>query len=69
MIRHMLAVVVVGSALVGGDCLVASAQNVDLVTLPRRDTVQLTIYNSEDITLAKEVRAVTLKKGANRLQF
>jgi hypothetical protein len=45
------------------------AQNVDLAALPRRDTVQLTIYNSEDITLAKEVRAVTLRKGSNQLQF
>ncbi len=47
----------------------AAAKNVDLVTLPRRDTVQLTIYNSEDITLVKETRFVTVKKGANRLQF
>jgi hypothetical protein len=42
---------------------------VDLVTLPARDSVQLTIYNSEDITLVKETRSVTLKKGANKLQF
>jgi hypothetical protein len=47
----------------------AMAKNVDLVTLPARDTVQLTIYNSEDITLVKETRSVTLKKGANKLQF
>ena len=47
----------------------ANAKNIDLVTLPKRDTVQLTIYNSEDITLAKEIRSVTLKKGNNRLQF
>ena len=47
----------------------APAENVDLVTLPRRTGVQLTIYNSEDITLVKETRFVTLKKGANRLQF
>ena len=47
----------------------AAAKNVDLVTLPRRDSVQLTIYNSEDITLVKETRHVTLKKGANKLQF
>jgi hypothetical protein len=48
---------------------VAAAKNVDLVTLPSRQTVQLTIYNSEDITLVKETRYLTLKKGANRLQF
>ena len=49
--------------------LPASAKNVDLVTLPKRDSVQLTIYNSEDLTLVKETRYVTLKKGANSLQF
>ena len=47
----------------------AIAENVDLVTLPQREAVQLTIYNSEDITLVKETRYLTLKKGANRLQF
>jgi len=47
----------------------AAAKNVDLVTLPKRDSVQLTIYNSEDITLVKETRFVTVKKGANLLQF
>jgi hypothetical protein len=47
----------------------AAAKNVDLVTLPSRDTVQLTIYNSEDITLVKETRYVTLKQGMNKLQF
>jgi len=46
-----------------------AAKNVDLVTLPKRDSVQLTIYNSEDITLVKETRFITLKKGANLLQF
>ena len=45
------------------------AKNVDLVTLPDRSTVQLTIYNSEDITLVKETRYITLKRGANQLQF
>ena len=43
----------------------AGAKNVDLVTLPARQTVQLTIYNAEDLTLAKETRFVTLKRGAN----
>jgi len=42
---------------------------VDLVTLPTRDGVQLTIYNSGDLTLARESRALTLKDGNNRLQF
>jgi hypothetical protein len=42
---------------------------VDLVTLPGRETVQLTIYNSADLTLVREQRLLTLKKGINRLQF
>ena len=46
-----------------------AAAKVDLVTLPTRDAVQLTIYNSEDLTLVRETRALTLAKGQNRLQF
>jgi hypothetical protein len=42
---------------------------VDLVTLPSRDTVQVTIYNSADMTLVRESRALTLKDGENKLQF
>ncbi|MBL7188562.1 MAG: DUF4139 domain-containing protein [Phycisphaerae bacterium] len=42
---------------------------VDLVTLPSRDTVQLTIYNSADMTLVRESRALTLRDGPNKLQF
>src|SRR5688572_16388919 len=45
------------------------AQNIDLSTVPDRASVQLTIYNSEDITLVRETRVVTFKKGANPLQF
>jgi len=47
----------------------AQADNIDLSTVPSRDTVQLTIYNSEDITLVRETRKVTFKKGVNPLQF
>src|SRR5829696_2485644 len=47
----------------------ARAENVDLSTVPKRDTVQLTIYNSEDLTLVRETRTVTFKKGNNPLQF
>jgi hypothetical protein len=46
-----------------------SRAKVDLVTLPSRDTVQLTIYNSADMTLVRESRALTLKDGKNKLQF
>jgi hypothetical protein len=42
---------------------------VDLVTLPARDAVQLTIYNSADMTLVRDSRALTLKEGENALQF
>ena len=45
------------------------AKNVDLSTVPKRQSVQLTIYNSEDLTLVRETRVVTFKKGANPLQF
>src|SRR5689334_21777671 len=45
------------------------AKNVDLSTVPKRNTVALTIYNSEDITLVRETRTVTFKKGVNPLQF
>jgi hypothetical protein len=45
------------------------AENVDLSTVPSRSTVQLTIYNSEDITLVRETRVVTFKQGMNPLQF
>jgi hypothetical protein len=47
----------------------ARAENVDLSTVPARNTVQLTIYNSEDLTLVRETRIVTFKPGANPLQF
>ena len=44
-------------------------QNIDLSTVPPRDTVQLTIYNSEDLTLVRETRTVSFKQGINPLQF
>ncbi len=42
---------------------------IDLVTLPERDSVQLTIYNSADITLVRDSRTLTMSKGENTLQF
>jgi hypothetical protein len=48
---------------------VVRAENVDLSTVPTRHTVQLTIYNSEDLTLVRETRKVSFKPGANPLQF
>jgi hypothetical protein len=42
---------------------------IDLVTLPSRENVQLTIYNSADLTLVREQRNLTLKNGWNWLQL
>ena len=52
-------------------CLLASSVSarINVVALPGRDTVQLTIYNSTDLTLVKETRALTFRKGLNRLEF
>ena len=47
----------------------AGAKNIDLSTLPSRDTVQLTIYNAEDLTLVRETRHITVRRGMNPLQF
>ena len=50
--------------------LAVSAQaRINVVTLPGRDSVQLTIYNSADLTLVKETRVLTFRKGINRLEF
>ncbi len=51
-------------------CLASHAlAAVDLVTIPRREGTQLTIYNSEDITMVREHRLLTVKPGINRIQF
>src|SRR5437867_61028 len=42
---------------------------INVVTLPARNSVQLTIYNSVDLTLVKETRLLTFRKGLNRLEF
>jgi hypothetical protein len=42
---------------------------IDLVTLPGRDTTQLSIYKSEDLTLVRETRSLTFTKGSNDIQF
>ena len=52
-------------AVTAGSALAA----VDLVTLPTREGTQLTIYNSEDITMVREHRLLTVKEGVNRIQF
>src|SRR5512146_451681 len=47
----------------------ALAKNIDLSTVPARDTIQLTIYNAEDLTLVRETRHIAFRKGVNPLQF
>ena len=45
-------------SLLGLAALEAQAR-INVVTLPDRDTVQLTIYNSADLTLVKETRVLS----------
>lgn len=47
----------------------APASAIELVILPRRESVQLTIYHAADLTLVRERRHCTLQKGWNWLQF
>src|SRR5512136_2356922 len=59
-----------GSVLVVLTIAATTAQaRINVVTLPGRDSVQLTIYNSVDLTLVKETRLLTFRKGLNRLEF
>ncbi|MDX2176677.1 MAG: hypothetical protein SF028_09405 [Candidatus Sumerlaeia bacterium] len=59
-------------ALAAALALIAAATahaKIDLVTLPQRDSTQLTIYKAEDLTLVREVRELTFSQGANQIQF
>src|SRR5258706_7881337 len=49
--------------------LPSAKARINVVTLPGRDSVQLTIYNSVDLTLVKETRVLTFRKGLNKLEF
>jgi hypothetical protein len=62
--KRVLLAIITTMVLVG-----TAAAKVDLVTLPSRNQVQLTIYNSADLTLVRENRSLTLKKGLNKMQF
>jgi hypothetical protein len=64
--RYFLSLIAVGGVSIAARPLFG---DVDLVTIPRREGTQLTIYNSEDITMVREHRLLTLKKGVNRIQF
>jgi hypothetical protein len=45
------------------------ASAIELNVLPRREKVQLTIYNSADLTLVRERRNLTMKQGWNWMQY
>jgi hypothetical protein len=47
----------------------APGSNIELNVLPRRDDLELTIYNEADLTLVRERRTITVGKGWNWLQF
>lgn len=47
----------------------AAFAKIDLVTLPQRDQTQLTVYNSQDLTLVRETRTLSFSKGSNEIQF
>ena len=65
MLRKLIYILLTGLLI----CSTAVEAKIDLVTLPARDKTQLTIYNSADLTLVREHRTLTLKKGLNRLEF
>ena len=69
MTRNASSLLCAAAVFAAGASRAAADNNVDLSTVPQRRTVQLTIYNSEDLTLVRETRAVTFKQGANPLQF
>ena len=50
-------------------CCPTAQGRLNVVSLPGRSSVQLTIYNSVDLTLVRETRVLTFKKGLNRLEF
>lgn len=47
----------------------AAFARINVVALPGRDSVQLTIYNPADLTMIRENRVLTLRKGLNKLEF
>ena len=46
-----------------------SYAHIELVTVPKSQAIQLTIYNSADLTMVKESRELTFKQGLNTIQF
>jgi hypothetical protein len=67
--QHCLKIAAIALTLLGLSARLSLFAKMDIVTLPARDSVQLTIYNAEDVTFVREMRLLTLKKGVNLLQF
>jgi hypothetical protein len=42
---------------------------IDLVTLPSRENIALTLYKSQSMAIVQEIRSLSLIKGINELQF
>lgn len=47
----------------------AGHARIDLVTLPQRDATEITVYNSQDLTLVRETRTLPFSEGDNQIQF
>lgn len=62
-------VALINPADIPGNPPFAPASAIELNVLPKRESTQLTIYNSADLTLVREKRKLTLKPGWNWLQF
>ena len=66
--RSMKGITIVLVGLIGCFSMVPGLEAyVELVTIPSRDSVQVTIYNTEDLTLVKEERFLTFKKVRRHL--
>ena len=65
--RNALRWLVVAAAVAVG--ISAAQARINVTTLPGRDTVQLTVYNSADLTMVKETRTLVFRKGLNHLEF
>ena len=46
-----------------------SNARISVVTVPEKDESQITIYNSVDLTLVREKRTLSFKKGMNKIDF
>ena len=64
-----LRLIVLGYAVALGAVGSTAYGRINVTTLPGRDTVQLTVYNSADLTMVKETRTLVFRKGLNHLEF